>query len=405
MNPLLQFLQRLNIGWVLLGWLLVTVGIALNRGIDLLWGMAVLLACAIAASLLLPRLQLRGIAVRRLLPQEAVAGQPLSLEYEIEVRGGLPRYGLELLDSLGTTAELVPAAYLHRLSGRQRLRFLWTPEVRGVRRFGDVLIESRFPLGLSCARRRIALPEQQLVVYPAAVPLRSLLVEDGTEPQSKLVLSNRRGGHDEFFGLRPYRPGDPLRSVHWRASARLGELLSREYEHQHDRRLWIVLDLSARRHSGAGVRSTAESMFKIAHSLALKARSESLPVGLLYRDDAGLHRLEPALDQLSYMQLRDRLALVPVADFPDLDSWLAGESERLPKGGSWLLFNLAGASRRTQLAALCRRRQAQPLLIEFDHDSFRVGAGGPRTPPLRHRQDGVPIWIVAAASDLGALLS
>ena len=76
---MLQRINIANIGWVLSAWLLVTAALALNRGIDLLWGMAALLASAIAAALLLPLLQLRGIAVRRVVPAEGTAGQALAL--------------------------------------------------------------------------------------------------------------------------------------------------------------------------------------------------------------------------------------------------------------------------------------------------------------------------------------
>ncbi len=405
MNPKQWMQRRLNLGLVLLCWLLVTAGLALNRGIDLLWGMAALLAGALGAGLLLPWLQLRGITLRRLLPAEASVGEALILEYEIEVRGRLPRYGLELLDRLGATAEPVPAAYFHHLAGKRRLRFAWTPQVRGMHDFSGVVIESRFPLGLFSSRRHFALEAQRVVVYPAAVPLRALPVEHGAEPQNRMVLSRRRGGHDEFFGLRPYRHGDTLRSVHWRASARRGELLSIEYEQQQDRCLWIVLDLCAARHVGAGALSSAEMMFKLAHSLVLKARQEGVPAGLLYHDAENLQRVEPALDQVSYLGLREHLALLPLSDLPTPESWLGSESERLPRGGSWLLFNLGGTYARSPLAALCRRRGAQPLLLEFDRDSFHRSMISSGVPPLRHRHDGAPVWILAAGSDLGALLS
>jgi uncharacterized protein (DUF58 family) len=44
------------------------------------------------------------------------------------------------------------------------------------------------------------------------------------------VSAPRAGSGMELFGVREYRAGDPLRRIHWRSSARLGELVVREYE-------------------------------------------------------------------------------------------------------------------------------------------------------------------------------
>jgi uncharacterized protein (DUF58 family) len=44
------------------------------------------------------------------------------------------------------------------------------------------------------------------------------------------VTAPRSGSGNELFGVREYRPGDPLRRIHWRSSARHGELIVREYE-------------------------------------------------------------------------------------------------------------------------------------------------------------------------------
>ena len=299
----------------------------------------------------------------------------------------------------------MPAAYFHKLRGCERLRFSWIPAVRGSRLFEQVVIECRYPLGLIRMRRSFALQQQALLIYPAVVPLRGLPVDYGTEPQARLVLSNRRGGHDEYFGVRPYQPGDTPRAIHWRASARSDALLTREYEHQHDRRLWLVLELNEALHTGHGAAGTAETMFRIAHSLVVKARSEGIPIGLLYRDAAGVRQLEPALDQVSYLRLRRTLALAATGQQAPVDSWLAAEAAGLPKGGTWLVFNLAGADRRGALTTLCRRRQVQPLLLEFDRQAFLSAPPGPRQPVMRHRHSGVPIWIVAPNSDLGGLLS
>lgn len=383
--------QRIHVGWALTAWLIVTAAIALNRGIDLLWGTVALLIAAIASGLVLPRLQLRNISVKRDLPSEAVVGDPLPFSYDIRVVGILPSFGLEISDQLGASNTVVPAAYFAKLTGQHQYRFSWTPTTRGRRTFDHVVVESRFPFGIRSARRHLATAPATLTVYPGFVQLHALPVPAGSDPHAEHLVTSRRGGRDEVFGLKPYRPGDELRSVNWRASARTGEMLVREYEHQQDRELWIVLDLSINDHAGQGDTGTLEYMFRIAHSVVIKAIRQGVPVGLLCRQHGRLKILEPTLDRPSYLRLREALALAESEDCPPLDGWLLQERERLPRGGAWLLFNLGDPERRGRLAQCVRQRGAEPLFVEFDQDSFRRPGTGGR--------------LVVCSSDAGILVS
>src|SRR3989442_6729078 len=56
------------------------------------------------------------------------------------------------------------------------------------------------------------------------------------------VAAPRAGAGTEVFGVREYRPGDLLRRIHWRSSARHGELIVREYEPPGVRTLAIICD-------------------------------------------------------------------------------------------------------------------------------------------------------------------
>jgi len=394
---------RLHPGWLLLGATLVSAAIALNRGIDLLWGVAILLACALLAALLLPRLQLLGLRVTRQLPAQGVVGEALRIEYRIESPRGWPRYGVELHDRLGEEEALVPAAYLAQMRGRHTEALDWTPPVRGCRRFDSLRLECRFPLGLWTARRELALPPQELVVYPEAVALRQLRLAGADDPQHDATLSRQRGGHEEFYALHEYRSGDPRRAIDWRRSARAGELLVRQFEQPLDRSLWIVLDLSAEARLGSGAGSSSEAMFRIAHSVALRARREALPVGLLWFRQGQLQQLPAATDERGYLQLREQLARVELdSAAPPLERLLAAQAERLPRGGAWLLFNSAGTEQRAALAAACRRQGGTPVLVEFDAESFNLGM-----PALGlHRQQGpLPVWTVGLRAPLEGLFA
>jgi len=401
-------LRHIHPGAALLAATAVTAAIALNRGIDLLWGIALLLACALLAALLLPQLQLRGLRVTRRLPAEGIAGQPLELAYIIEGAGRWPRYGLLLRDRLGVDDRPVAACYLPRLAGRETLSLKWAPPVRGLRVCDAVWLECSYPLGLWTARRRLALPAQELLVYPDAQPLRPLPLEGSDTPEAQAAARARRGGHEDLHGLRPWQPGDALRAVDWRRSARGGELLLRQFEQPLERVLWIGLELAAEAQLGEGAASSAERMFLLAHSLALRARQEALAVGLFWCGAQGLETLPPVSDAGGYLRLRDCLARLPlIAGLPQLPAALAATPAALPRGGSWLLFNAGGAGQRAALALACRRQGASPLLLEFDPAQFEPAPFEPAAPPQPPRRlaGPLPVWILGPASPLQELFA
>jgi uncharacterized protein (DUF58 family) len=98
-----------------------------------------------------------------------------------------------------------------------------------------VHVATTFPLGLLQYDRPEAGPPD-VVVLPApgsADPdgLRRWLVRHaGGDGRARTVLRRVTTDHAEVRGVRPYRPGDPIRTIHWRTSARRGELMVREYD-------------------------------------------------------------------------------------------------------------------------------------------------------------------------------
>src|SRR5260370_4620783 len=77
-----------------------------------------------------------------------------------------------------------------------------------------------------------------------------------------------RGEGSEFYGIREYQPGDPLRRVHWRSSARMGRLAVVEYEHDVSVDLTLVLDARRGSEVGSGADTTLETAVTVTASLA-----------------------------------------------------------------------------------------------------------------------------------------
>ncbi|MEO8377190.1 MAG: DUF58 domain-containing protein, partial [Candidatus Sumerlaeota bacterium] len=91
---------------------------------------------------------------------------------------------------------------------------------RGMYILGPVRLQAFDSLGFF-AREAIVDEFSELVVYPQAVDLsQSELLGEGTLAHVGLEMTRRAGHSEEFLGVREYRPGDPIRLVHWKLSAR-----------------------------------------------------------------------------------------------------------------------------------------------------------------------------------------
>jgi uncharacterized protein (DUF58 family) len=110
---------------------------------------------------------------------------------------------------------------------------------RGAYRQDAFRIVSRFPFGFLQKSRRIELQTETLV-YPSVEPAHEFF-EILPALQGALESLNKGGGHD-LYALRGYVPNDSARHVHWKASARLGSLMVREFTHEEDCRVLLVLD-------------------------------------------------------------------------------------------------------------------------------------------------------------------
>ncbi|MBT6156852.1 MAG: DUF58 domain-containing protein [Planctomycetaceae bacterium] len=191
---------------------------------------------------------------------------------------------------------------------------------RGLYRFGPLHLATRFPLGI--VERRLIFPAFDiLLIYPRIGQLtdawrrgRSMAAE---------VIDQRtpaRGAfHDEFHGMREYRPGDNPRSIHWRTSVRRNELTVREYQQNRSQDLMILIDLWKPENPTEADRERIELAVSFAATLAVdhmrNARDARLDVAVAGRE---LERWEGRSGPAGIDSLLEMLALADSRMNPDV---------------------------------------------------------------------------------------
>jgi uncharacterized protein (DUF58 family) len=144
---------------------------------------------------------------------------------------------------------------------------------------GDVALRARDPLGLFTYEQRL-LRRSPLRVYPRPEELRELLPPLETQVFTGNQVSRAKGDGIEFADLRPFVPGDRVRRINWRASARRGALWVNESHPERNTDVIVFLDsfTEARGEVGTG---TLDMAVRAAATLAGRYLQRKDRVGLV----------------------------------------------------------------------------------------------------------------------------
>jgi uncharacterized protein (DUF58 family) len=134
-----------------------------------------------------------------------------------------------------------------------RVEYRAQPCERGELEFEPADLSIGSPLRLWKRRARAGVA-QSVRVYPnfQRVQEYARLALDRRTEQMGIHQRPRRGEGLEFHQLREYRPGDPLRQIDWKATARISKAISREYQEERDQQIVLLLDCGRRMHTRDG---------------------------------------------------------------------------------------------------------------------------------------------------------
>lgn len=180
---------------------------------------------------------------------------------------------------------------------------------RGSHQLGPLMMEACAPFGLFRRRIRLTDPETVLV-YPKLYPLARLSLADSLSGSEPGGWKTRLG--TDLAGSRYYLPGDPLRIIHWRNTARVGRPMVKEFDSSRGQTLHLLFD--ATQVWGQGKETTLEYGIKIVASAAAYAHRRQVPVQVWGGGLAGGSATSPVAADVSWDQLLRRLALVSPGD-------------------------------------------------------------------------------------------
>jgi uncharacterized protein (DUF58 family) len=331
-------------------------------------------------------LSVRQLTIRRQLPEVVFAGQPFRVELQAgNQRRRLGSWMLVMEDRICPAADGKPrrrgqgreaAVVLPYLApGRSsKASYQVTLPHRGLYELGPLRVSTRFPFGLVKASTRCSQVERVLV-WPRLgrlAPRWVRLVDSirlGRQP-----APFRQGPIDgDYYGLREWRAGDSKRWIHWRTTAKLGELAVRQFEQLQNQDLAIILDLWLPEGASEAERMRVERAVSFAATLvdeAARRGGSRLTLGLA---GTTVDRWSGRASHVFARRLMEVLAVAEPAADNGLARLLEGAAAELPPGARILTVStrpsqLAGISNRPASSRRLRQQRALANVIWLDVD-------------------------------------
>ncbi|MEM9922745.1 MAG: DUF58 domain-containing protein [Cyanobacteria bacterium P01_D01_bin.50] len=294
----------------------------------------------------LPPKSLVGLVIKRRAIQPVTAGDDLTVELEILNQTKKPVSLLQVEDKLPFILDKPRLQPIETISPQTTYNWVYyqPTERRGIYRWQNVELATAAPLGLFWSRRSRQL-NAIAIVYPKVLPLKSCpLIDDmGKEDSSK---GQPRGNplytasEGLTRSLRPYRIGDPLRLIHWRTSARYGELRVRELEMlTSGQEIIIALD------NGDWEENNFDQAVIAAASMYFYALQQQMQVQLWTVSTGLINKKRDVLEALAAIHHQDEAIKSQPTNKPLI--WLTQNPSTfssLPYGSRWMLWQNISSS-------------------------------------------------------------
>jgi uncharacterized protein (DUF58 family) len=253
---------------------------------DLLRAGVLILTLPLLSALVVSRTRYRLTCMRRVTPARLPTGHEAQVDAVLQNVSRLPT-GILLVEdqvpyTLGGRSRFV-IDRIEPLGGREMV-YRVRADVRGRYRIGPLTVRLADPFGLVELARSFTAVDRITVTPPiVALPTSRLMGSwaGGGESRARTVST---AGEDDV-APREYRHGDDLRRVHWRSTARHGELMVRREEQHWQSRGTLFLDTRRLAHWGDGPGASFEQAVSAAASIGVQLGREGL--GLRYVTDEG----------------------------------------------------------------------------------------------------------------------
>ncbi len=347
----------------------VLIVAAFSTGSDFLFYLLYLGILVLGGSYVLVRLGLTdleaGYAVSQL---HGHVGDRMRVTYTLRNNSRLPKPWLEVHNPTTLPGGLPGRAI--DLAGRNERSWLIRAPLtrRGHFRIEPLHIRTGDPFGFFEAQATVG-QGVGVIVYPRLEPL----------PAWRLPAASLEGSHASpertlqttpmATMVRPYAPGDSMNRIHWRSTARHGEIQVKEFDLEQTADAWIILDLQRGIQTGRGEESTTEAAIRAAASIADKALAENRAVGMTINAGRTAY-LPPDRGGRQHQKVMQLLAAVEADASAPLVETLVGNVGRLRRGMTAVVITASQETDWVRPLASLRARGVACVVVALDAGAY-----------------------------------
>jgi uncharacterized protein (DUF58 family) len=366
---------------VLLGTVLVAAAFATGQAF--LFYLVYLSVLVVGGSYVLTRLGLADLEAGYALGSlSGHVGDELAVTYTIRNTSRIPKPWLEVHNPATLPGGLPGRAVT--IGGRAEQSWLVRTALdrRGHFRIEPMVIRTGDPFGLFESSAMVG-SGVTIVVYPRVERLPQWRLPASTVEGARSAPERSFHATPLATTVRPYAPGDAMNRIHWRSTARHGDIQVKEFELEQTADLWLILDLDRSWQVGRGDDSTVEVAVRAAASIADRALRENRAVGMTV--NARLLGQVPAdrgaRQRLKILQL---LAAVEGDGTAPLVEALIGSERRIRHGMTAVVITGSVDPAWIRPLASLRRKGIASVVVSLDPLAFR------RAAPADGAPDGAP---------------
>ena len=381
--------------------LVVVIVLAFLIGSDSLFYLAYVLAGLWLLTVIWMRQALTGLRIERRFPARAFHGEVAQARLVVRNPGRWPVPWLKLHESLpldlhvpNFEQRVVSLASKEQVALDYQLR-CWR---RGYYMIGPLSLLTGDYFDLT-SRRQVTWPAQPFIVYPRVVPLSHLGLPSqlpfGNLPSQRRIFQDP----SRFFGVRDYMPGDSLRQIHWKSSARTNQLQVKRFQPAIALNAMVVLNLNDGDYALRS-RAASEMGIVVAASVAAHLIERRQPVGLAVlgmdavTQQVGLQVIPPVRGRDQLMRLLEVLARAELAATTPFVQSLDQASVKLGWGSTAVIITPGAGPHLEEALLQMRRRGVHVLLVATDPlTAFRAFQA-------QLEQIGIPAYWVTNDKDL-----
>ena len=360
----------------------ILVVAAFSTGWPFLFYLLYLAILVIGGSYILVRLGLSdleaGYAVSQL---HGHVGDRMRVTYTLRNRSRLPKPWLEVHNPTTLPGSL-PGRAITLGGNAERSWLIRAPlSRRGHFRIEPLHIRTGDPFGFFEASATVG-QGVSVVVYPRLEPLPLWRLPAASLEGSRASPERTLQSTPLATTVRPYAPGDSMNRIHWRSTARHGEIQVKEFDLEQTADAWLILDLQRGIQAGHGEESTTEAAIRAAAAIADRALAENRAVGMTI--NAGRTAYLPAdRGGRQHQKVMQLLAAVEADSSIPLVETLIGSVGRLRRGMTAVVITASLDPSWVRPLASLRARGVACVVITLDANAYaHVGSGGRSDPAV-----------------------